>query len=185
MACGCIVIVWSSSSVGETVWDSAVLMFDLVLASSTTHTHTFTQRKDCSTVSGWLMIWCDSFWLLRALWKHTCRNSLTLSHTHIIHTHMHTLTAVTEAHITSRKMGLLLLLSLLLHHPPLLALIPLLPLVIYCRTFHMARLETFCASGWCVNDHTPTHPPTVEAYCMFMSVLLLSNYIIVCYLIVV
>lgn len=28
-------------------------------------------------------------------------------------------------------------------------------------------LETFCVSGWCINDHTLTHPPTVGINCVF------------------
>lgn len=40
-----------------------------------------------------------------------------LSHIHT-HTHGHRLIALTEAQITFGKMGLLLLLSLLAHHPP-------------------------------------------------------------------
>ena len=165
--------------------DSAVLMFDLILASSNTHKHTHTKSNDCCTVSGWLIKWCDSFWLIWELSGNVHSENLLFTHTHIYvhartythtqtHTHTHTdcLDWGTD-HIWENGSPFIAFIiiapapSSRFHSPsPLCYFL----LVIYCPTLHITRLETFCVSGWCVNDHTLTHPPTTDTYCVFMTV---------------
>lgn len=157
-------------------------MLNFILASSNTRTH----ARDCCTVSGWLIKWCDSFWLIWELSGHIHSENCPLVHPHTrthrdahmhrhTHTHTHRLTALTEAQITSGKMGPLLLLSLLLYPPPFFSLSFPFSCPLFSGCYLLPNLadnspgNLMCVCRWWANDCTLTHPPTVDACCVFMT----------------
>lgn len=95
------VIVCSVSVIG---WVKVCGIFNVWLHSGLKqHRRTQTQPMDCCTVSGWLIKWCDSFWLIWGLSGNTHSQNLSAPQPHPapLHTHTHrqTLTALTEAQI--------------------------------------------------------------------------------------